>query len=45
MESKGTGRLKIQKSTTPNDHFNNVNYESDGEEAYLTFPGPSNLDD
>lgn len=32
-ESIGTGRLKIQNSATNNDHFNNVNYESDGEDA------------
>lgn len=39
-ESVGTGRLKIQNSTN-NDYINNVNYESDGEEAKMTFPGPS----
>ena len=43
-ESVGTGRLKIQNSTN-NDYINNVNYESDGEEAKMTFPGPSPQDE
>jgi hypothetical protein len=45
-ESMGTGRLKIQNSAVMSQNdLNNVNYESEGDDAKMTFPGPKPYED
>ena len=45
-ESLASGKVKLQKNSPKKnfDEFNNVNYESEGDEVKLTFPEPSGTD-